>query len=476
MKDRTRQLLKALIFLSVFFMGIYIMYSVFRWKDTNGDYYSSLDALQSLDDNTVDLLFVGPSFTYAGMNPAYYWEEYGISALTMSISGQDKISAVACLEETLKTQSPKVVMVDLYGASFEKHAVKANVYRNFLSFPLSVNNIEKIYQSPSIEKDEKSAFILRWPIIHTRYKELKRYDFVQYMPSVYSMGFRYSFDGTYKEPIYNYYFSDEVTPISDSNKEWIDTLIDLSEKNDFLLLFYLTPGGKSNEQKPEINGISQYLEEKNIDFFDMNTSPLIYELDYNSHFSDGSHLNVYGAMVVQEYVKDFLFEHYEFDNHHGEENYEIWDMSVKYKDHLFTDRYISTSTDLYGITSSLADKKDYAIVFSAEGENESMTDIIYMALENLGVYDFDAAEGGSFVFDDGEIVKSLEVGEQFFLKVNDADTLTVSRPMGSQDEPLTNVMLGKGYYRNDGWHVNGLYLFIYDKMTDEVVFNQVIIY
>ena len=186
-----KQLGKVIAFLLIFILGLSGLYRIFSWKETSGENKSSVQALYEIGDkDRVDVVFIGPSFTYSLANPAILWDDYGIASFNLGVSGQDTEAAYTSILEVLKTQTPEVVMVDFSATMTEGYQVESNRYRNMLAYRLSKENYELIDKLTETF-DEKKDFLLRWPIVHTRYKELQRYDFEQYMPSIYTLGFCY---------------------------------------------------------------------------------------------------------------------------------------------------------------------------------------------------------------------------------------------------------------------------------------------
>ena len=104
-------------------------YHILSWKDTTGGYLSSTQQLYATGDNLIDVVFMGSSHCYCGINPALLWDQYGMAAFDMSVSGQDKFSTYHTLVETLKTQSPSVVCIDAYALLYDRGGVLGNDYR-----------------------------------------------------------------------------------------------------------------------------------------------------------------------------------------------------------------------------------------------------------------------------------------------------------------------------------------------------------
>ena len=225
------QVVAILLFTAVSLCCLYKVYDVLRWKDTTGDYLSSFEQLYATDNNLIDVAFVGSSHCFCGITPAFMWEEKGIAGFDMSVSGQDRDSAYHHIKELLKTQSPKVIVVDLFALTFDEHAEEGNIYRNLLSMRTSKNSVELVTEYA--HKSEWENYISRFPIVHTRYRELTEYDFDLPAQNYYGRGALFQFR---QNPQTKYVIDEkkvEKTELSDDNKEWLEALIKLSKDEHF---------------------------------------------------------------------------------------------------------------------------------------------------------------------------------------------------------------------------------------------------
>lgn len=469
MKSKIQSIIKSVVFLIVFCVGLACIYNILKWKDTNGDYLSTFDSLYSLEKDEVDVVFAGPSYTYQTMNPAQFWEDYGISAFTMSISGQDKNSTVASIREVLKTQSPDVVMIDVSGTLFDEHAIQGNVYRNTISMKLSANSINLV--NKSIAAEDRMDYWLRWPIIHTRYKELKRYDFVQYKPSIYSMGFNYMFN------VYGREFSQDVFTVKDSfeisekNKAWIDELYAMSQEKGFELVFYLTPGVADGDGRRTINGVADYLKELDITFIDLDKTELVQKIDYSKDFADYRHLNYYGSVKQVKYIAEYLQENYGIADHRGDEGYEAWDSAVRYKTAVLTENGELANGDPVEVARNMMQLDDVVIVVSVEGNYNQAESNIADTLEILGLTIQNEQLGETWVIEDGIVTYDSSESGIYRTKVNGADTMEVYRVTGGWDKYVARIFIGNDCKRGDIYNIDGMYMFVYDKVTDKCIIN-----
>ena len=221
-----------ILFAALLAIVVLKVYDIIRWKDTNGDYTSTTEQLYNTEDNLIDVVFVGSSHVYCDIYPAFIWEKSGIAAFDMSVSGQDKDSAYHHLKELLKTQSPKVVFVDLYPLFSDRIGIEGNVYRNMLALKTSENSYSLLKDYSEKDDINVNDFFFRWPIVHTRYKELQRLDFVEFAPNKFLRGEQIIFEA---EEVYPPYISESLNPseLSDTNLKWLNDLYDLSVAENF---------------------------------------------------------------------------------------------------------------------------------------------------------------------------------------------------------------------------------------------------
>ena len=64
--------------------------------------------------NSMDVVFVGSSQIFCDFNPNVIWKELGITSYDFSAHRQDPGPSYYYLKQMFETQSPKVVVIDLY--------------------------------------------------------------------------------------------------------------------------------------------------------------------------------------------------------------------------------------------------------------------------------------------------------------------------------------------------------------------------
>lgn len=461
--------IRGIAFLSLVFFLIVRCYDVLSWKDTLGDYISSTTQLYSTEDDRMDVIFMGSSHAYCSVAPAVIWNETGIASFNMTTSGQDKNSTVHYLKEALKTQSPKVVFVELWGLTFEEHAIEGNVHRNMMGMPLSENSIALIDDYVE-DKTMNSAYKLRWPIVHTRYKELEKYDFIQYDFSEYGRGVDLTYTAIqagYPEVAIN---TQLEMPLMKTNKAWIKELHQLSVDEGFELVFFMAPAAITEEEQAQVNAVRDFAEENGHGFIDFHKLIEELEINYYTDFLDNWHLNGYGAEKVSSYLANYIVENYELEDHRGDKAYEQWDKSyeryeqVKHtfalKNSIFFEQYIAQLKQMDNITCFLSLEGNFVM---------SQLQPSYAA----GMLGIDAEEylkGGTYIWKDGVFKKIMDnkSTEVYIHEVNEYDSFKIQN-MNLVDPSMNNMSDIMFNLDPVMTYSDGINFVVYDEITQQII-------
>lgn len=460
---------RGIAFLTLVFFLIVRCYEVLSWKDTLGDYISSTTQLYETEDDRMDVLFMGSSHAYCSVVPAVIWNESGIASFNMTTSGQDKDSTVHYLIEALKTQSPEVVFVELWGLTFDEHAIEGNIHRNMMGMPLSENSIALI---DDYVEDEtmNSAYKLRWPVIHTRYKELEKYDFIQYDFSEYGRGVDLTYTAVQAGYPEDAIATEEVIPLSKKNKAWLEELHNLSVQEGFDLVFFMAPAAITVEEQCEINAVRDYAEANGHGFIDFHK--LIEELDINYYtdFIDNWHLNGYGAEKVSAYIANYLVANYDLEDHRGDKAYYQWDKSYeRYKQ--VKDTYVLKNSFYFeSYISQLKQMENVTWFVSLEG-NFAMSQIQpSYAAGILGIKPEEYLKGGTYMWKDGVFKRIMDNDSTdiYIHEVNEYDSFKIQNMILT--DPGMNNMSDIMFNLDPVMTYNdGINFVVYDEITHQII-------
>lgn len=455
---------KVVLFALVMYVVISKAYKIISWKDTTGDYLSSMSQMYHTSENQIDAIFLGSSHCYCSIYPAYMWRDAGYAAFDMAASGQDKISGYHALAEVLKTQKPKVVCVDMFGLTYDKHGIEGNLYRNILPMKLSKNSVELVQDF--IDEEQQKDFILKWPIVHTRYTKLGKYDFKQYQPSIYGRGADFLWE-TVSVPL-NFDGADtiDMTELSTENENWLHSLYELSQEKGFQLIFFVAPYQISYEQQTMMNSACAFAAERNIPFFDFNELRFEIGLDGETDFCDEGHCNALGAEKVTAYFTKYLTANYELEDHRGDEAYEVWDIDYDWYRHMEEAAKLKRTDDAMEYMEKIYALDDSVTVISLEAGFDNRGDYYYDLLNCLGIPRDESELGGKWVFCDGEVTKVLENDPEappFIMDLSDDDTLRICY----EDQLMPgNIRINMEEYSQEFYCLT---ILTYDRFTGEVI-------
>lgn len=472
MKNNVKKIILFFAFTSLLFIAVFFSYKIVKWKDTTGNYCSSIEQLYNTDDNLIDVVFVGSSQVYCDVYPCFLWEKAGISSFDMSVSGQDKVSSYYELKELLKTQSPEVVFVDLYGLFSEGNAIEGNRYRNLLSMKPSLNSYNHV--KDFFEGDSESNvndYLFRFPIVHTRYKELTRLDFENYVPNTFLRGEQFIFQTNWAAPSPT---KDSYNPekLSDSNLKWLNDLYNLSIENSFNLVLMKTPFYDAGTDQNILDGASVFASEKGLDFIDFNKIADELGLDYSFDFYDGNHTNAYGARKISKYLSNYIKDKYPVPDHRGDSRYSQWDDDLQFFYREEAKNEIKNEPDIYALSSLLNEyKTDFSAIISIE-YTSSIGNNIDTYKDGLGLigmeYD-DIITGGKWLYRNGQLTLLADNDPELsatIYELNKYDTIVVKY---KEDGSAENVMIGPNDYSNVGTYIS---ITVYDELLKEVVINK----
>lgn len=464
----TKSAVRCIAFLAILFFLIVRTYDVLSWKDTLGDYLSSVNQLYATEDDMMDVVFTGSSHTYCSISPALLWGENGISAFNMATSGQDKDSTYHYLLELLKTQSPKVVCVELYGLTFEQHSVDGNRHRNMMGMPLSENSIALIDEHIEDEK-MNIDYKLRWPIIHTRYKELEKYDFVEYDFSQYGRGTDLSYDArpaSFPASAMGNYIAEEL---KSTNKEWLDKLYQLSLDEGFELVLFMAPTVITHSDQGQINSAVLYAQERGLHVFDFNRKYAELGFDYATDFVDDYHLNGYGAEKLTRFFGEFFEQNFDLADHRGEEGYEQWEKSYERFLQIKEIHALKQTPTFDLFILQIQKMQNLTCIVSFEGEYQKTAPAGGIAWM-LGMTDEQYEKGGTYLYQYGTLTEIMDntSKEVYIMELSEHDTLKVQNmaladsPKGSHEDLMINMeVVGVG--------TDGVNFVVYDNITKQVI-------
>lgn len=280
----------------------------------------------SQDKDTIDVLCVGSSATYANINPAVLWEKSGIAAYDFCGSGQRPFNTYFYLKEAFKTQHPKLVIYDIYTmVSPEEYQTLDEAAVNLSGFNIFSEN-KSDAAKVSVEPENYLNLMLGFPIYHKNYTTLindpRKFLKIENFGST-EKGF---------ESVNSWaYFANEIqvddgyTDIPSKNLEYLNKIIELTRNNGAELLLLKTPYYLSEYHDQVYNSVEKIAQENNIGFLNMNKIREELKFNYSYELCDVCHLNNLGSRKVSEYLAEYITNNYDIPDRRGNEDFSSWE-------------------------------------------------------------------------------------------------------------------------------------------------------
>ncbi|MCR5418930.1 MAG: hypothetical protein K6E84_08435, partial [Lachnospiraceae bacterium] len=112
---------------------------------------------------------------------------------------------------------------------------------------------------------------------------------------------------------------------------YIGKMRKLAEDNGAEFMLLLTPyyGPQGNLKQPYFNTLKEYAQQEGIALLNMNEVIDELELDESLDYAHGHHLSLSGARKTGAYLADYVHEHYDIEDHRGDERYQIWEENLR---------------------------------------------------------------------------------------------------------------------------------------------------
>ena len=498
---------KSMAFLVVGAMLLFGMQSIFtpKWSD-DGATNRVISGFLNLENNTVDVLFLGTSYMGRGVSPMKIYEDAEICSYNLATSGQPLACSYFLLKEAFKTQSPKVVFLEA-GRIMDSEGNNSNAYWRYIidNFPRDDVFLELADAYGQIPGSDGTLSAL-FPIIkyHTRWDKLTADDFKRentgsyYSAGQYVMSYcpqnlptRENIDNrterlltkeeeetevkarsstgvlpsqTVKKSVY----SPELT---DYGREYVLKIKELCEENGAELVLIkmpvflyptITKDVSWNRVKSGI--IKKFAREYNIDFFDTMYDYNV--IDSKTDMHDDGHLNCIGAEKISVFLEKILKK---YDVRSGtNEQYE--ENSEKYHEVAAIAKLQSENDFQRYMCILVENRKNWTILISACDEyTNSLTPLDYHYMWQLGlrlVQSGQLRDSYLAVIDSGEVlyeaVSEGKLSYEVSVRGKDMEINSAGYAAGS----FSNIFIQEEDYSVGG---RGLNIVVIDNETDLII-------
>ena len=279
--------------------------------------------------NSLDVVFLGSSHVMCGIYPFELYREYGITAYDYTSSALVLPQAYYQVVEALKTQTPKVLVLDVSGVAYNDVKIGSPEYVHVQldNMKWSLNKIEAIND---LIEDPGDRMEYYFPLLkfHTRWKSLGLRDFKWITGD--SKGAHVSevvLEGAKPNEIMP---RDYVVPISEYPEEYLRRILDYCRDRGVQVLLLNLPFIADGTSQGKYNAVYAIAEEYGVPYLNLMHHLDDIGFDYGTDLKDTSHCNRSGAEKVTSYVGGYLKENYDLPDRREDAAYaSAWDAAYE---------------------------------------------------------------------------------------------------------------------------------------------------
>jgi hypothetical protein len=303
---------------------------------TDRVYYSEqrgLDEFYTFTEDSIDVIALGPSTTYRGFSSPELFVAKGITAYNFGTSGQPLFTSYYLLEEALKTQSPKLVVVDTEGLTSATQ--NEGSYRRILdNLPFSMNRLEALCNRSRMDgADSLLSYLLPMQKYHSVWKMLTRFSFRDVKAIELSMiiqGFLLdNRKGLDRETVLLTDIGEERAEYKQSEYEYLLKIIDTCKSNNIsiiLVTYPMTlPNTYSTSQWTDArhNTTQDIAKEQEVVYIDLSVKDVFDSvgLVLPDDMLDAVHVNTFGAAKITRYLSEIMISMADIQDHRNDSRF-----------------------------------------------------------------------------------------------------------------------------------------------------------
>ena len=328
---------------------------LFRFDDAEKT-NTVMEQFYELEDGSAECIFFGSSVTQRDYIIPIAYHEFGIPAYSIASGTQPFWMTKYLMQEVLKTQNPKLFVVELKGACKSVDWTgDVHIRRILDNMKPSLNKLQVIrairrYFPEDINGIDSSGLSYLFPIIkyHSQWspnKRIKEYENLDYYNG-YSPVVKWTFN---VKRFKKYAYDDHTLQIDGQTEEALNDLLDYCDTlEDTKVLFVMPPYQASADGMGKMNYAKGIVEARGYECLNMLPEEKRREIGLSGRtcYYDKEHLNYYGALIYTRYFFDYLKKNYGLGNSDEESGHEVWENEYRrLMDDLET-RYFVRYTDM----------------------------------------------------------------------------------------------------------------------------------
>lgn len=335
-----KSILKVSVLLIISISVALYLSNVFRPDryDIDNDTKSKLLEFYNLKNNSLDILLLGSSHMYYGINPGVLYEETGLNSYIRGGECQPIEVSYYLLKEAYQSQKPRLVVLDVFGLSDSVNTCKTKgIYRvNIENMKTSSVKIEAYYDIFSNESILYNIFDISF--YKERWHDIKLNDFN--LRNQYELGsFGYTYGSNFSDVVNNITIDTKVKhEIGKKELEYLNKIKELCIENNSELLLIKTPYYLSDKDNGIYESIKEYSDINNINFINYNDikEEINYVFDIDG---DTWHSNVRGSLKLTNHLSKYINDNYEISKNYIDYSSKYHNQVIKLKQIVYSHEF-----------------------------------------------------------------------------------------------------------------------------------------
>lgn len=343
MQVKTRRfLLQAVAFCLLFAALFFPVQELFVRKSLEKpwDMSRKISGFYNEPENEFSVMYFGSSHAYASFSPLTIWKDTGVKSYVFATQMQPMWASVTYLKEALKTQKPRLVVLECNMLYEAEPYMEDSVNHSFLDdIPLSGNKIR--LARVSAEEGRRFPLIFNFVRYHSRWSSLTAEDF----------SFR---RGETRDPYKGFVIlppkvggdridrwdltgATGIRPLSAKNEAYLREFIDICKQNGIDLWLVKAPSNIAPENMEKMNAVAALAAAHGVPFDDFNSEQAYAAIGIQAdeNFFDQRHMDIVGASRFSEYFAELMRARYpdlpqDTENAAYQADYELYQAAVQH--------------------------------------------------------------------------------------------------------------------------------------------------
>lgn len=343
-KVSRNNLIRCLIFLVILGAVFFYLNQAFTIADSE-ESKKNFNQFYSEKENTLDGVYFGASTANRYWAAPKVFHETGMAIYNLGTTSQPLVVTKYLMEESEKTQNPKLFIVELRWAYKTADLMQEAFIRKVTDgMKFSLTKVRAINEAVDFSLkgendivDNKMDYYIPILKYHGRWNngDLTTEDLTLARTKSQTKGFFLTPSASFRQvPQTPAAQTKETEALAPETEDVLVDLLDYCDTIDTEVLFVLSPHAAKEENVKRLNEAVDIVRDRGYTVLNFNTEEMINEvgIDWDKDFFNANHTNVAGAEKFSLYLADYIKEHYDIEDHRGDPEYKSWEESYEYYD------------------------------------------------------------------------------------------------------------------------------------------------